>query len=198
ETTNTRWLHDLEKCLVAGFTVFEIRDLEQPLRKPAQAIQSVRRLADSVIGHDHSIYYWGLLFEAMRRLRGFNTDSLLTKNDLARALHAMITAAVISGKLSEPTQHSRSKASAINIDKENRIVSVQGQSFRMRPGQSYDLLCYLFDHNGQLVTPREIIEHVFKEPYREKDRSQSNKLHVGIHRLRKLIGDEPDPHHLFN
>jgi len=58
-------------------------------------------------------------------------------------------------------------------------------------GQSYDLLCYLYERPNQLCARREIIEHVFKEKDDEKDESQVSRLNTAIGRLRAKL--EPDP-----
>ena len=58
-------------------------------------------------------------------------------------------------------------------------------------GQSYDLLCDLYDYANKPRTRREIIEKVFHEKYDETDTSQISRLNTAIHRLREKIEDDP-------
>lgn len=199
ETVKPAWLHDLEKSLVADFTLFNISDLEPPLRPVARAIQTIRKLASSMLSQDQAIYHWGILFEAMRRFSSFNPELPLVKNELIRMMHVLLAAAVSCSKLSQPVaMNLPTGSSGIEIDKEKRLVLVRGQRLPLR-GQGYDLLCLLSERRGQLYTPREIIERVFKEEYRESDSYQNNRLYVAISRLRKMIEDDPDnPRFLLN
>lgn len=199
EIAKPAWMHDLEKSMVADFTLFNTSDLELPLRPAVRTIQTVRKLANSMLGLDQMAYHWGVLFEAMRRFAGFNPELPLVKNEMKRMLHVLLAAAVSSGKLTQPMAHSRAAGSGgIEVDKENRFVLVRGQRLRIS-GQGYDLLCLLSERRGQLCSPREIIERVFKEDFRENDSYQNNRLYVAISRLRKMIEDHPDnPRFLLN
>lgn len=199
EIAKPAWLHELEKSLVADFTLFNIGDLEPPLRPAARTIQIVRKLANSMLAQNQAAYHWGMLFEAMRRFANFNPELPLVRNELRRMLHVLLAAAVSSAKLSQPMIPSQTAGSAgIEIDKEARLVLVRGQRLRMR-GLGYDLLCFLSERPGQLRSPREIVEQVFKEEYRENDNYQNNRLYVAVSRLRKMIEDDPDyPRFLLN
>lgn len=199
ETVKPTWLHDLEKSLVADFTLFNTGDLEPSLRPLARTIQTIRKLANSMFSQDQATYHWGMLFEALRRFSSFNPELPLVKNELIRVMHVLLAAAVSCSKLSQPVALNLPTGSGgIEIDKEKRLVLVRGQRLPLR-GQGYDLLCLLSERRGQLYTPREIIECVFKEEYRENDSYQNNRLYVAISRLRKMIGDDPDnPRFLLN
>lgn len=197
EAAKPQRLHELEKRLVGNFTMIETNGLEQSLRSPARAIQAVRKLAHGVIDQDHTTYHWGLLFQAMQRIASFNPDLPLTKNESKRLLHLLIAAAVISDQLSQPMTCHKSSAGGILIDREKRIVTVRGQSFRLQ-GLSYELLSYLSERPGESHATREIFEQVFQETYRD-DPQQTNKLYVAIRRLREKIEDDPDnPRFLLN
>src|SRR5207244_12113668 len=66
ESGDLRLLHDMEQCLVQSpFLQIDTRDLEPSLRKPARAIQTLRRLAAHLVEDDPAPYYFGLLFQAV-------------------------------------------------------------------------------------------------------------------------------------
>ncbi len=204
EAAKPQPLHKMERCLTDNFTLFNIGDLDPSLRIAARAVQSVRKLAFNFLGDDQASYQWGLLFEAMRRIASFDPASQLTRNERMRMLHAAIAAAVISGKLARLSPRSISAASSIRIDKENRIVTVRGQSVQMRPGKVYDLLCFFYDRPDQLCMPREILEKALNTIYYEGSdnrliTAQNNHVYVNIRRLREAIEINPDnPRHLLS
>jgi DNA-binding response OmpR family regulator len=77
------------------------------------------------------------------------------------------------------------------------MVWVDGKKIELT-GNSYDLLCDLYDHPNQLRTRRELIEQVFGLRYEETDRSQMSRLNTAINRLRKIIRDDAEkPRFLF-
>jgi len=204
EAAKPQSLHKMERCLTDNFTLLNIGDLDLSLRIAARAVQAVRKLVFNVLGDDQAPYQWGLLFEAMRRIAGFDPESQLTRNERARLLHAAIAAAVISGKLAKAPPRSMSPASRISIDKVNRSVSVREQRLQMKPGKVYDLLCFFYDRPNQLCTPREILEKALNTIYYEGSDSrlitaQNNHVYVNIRRLRETIEIDPDnPRHLLN
>jgi DNA-binding response OmpR family regulator len=191
EPTSLQWLHQMETYLTGdNLYRFEIGDLEAPLRKPMKAIQMIRKLGSKDLGNDAPAYHLGLLFEAFRRLSEFNTDNRLTRGELTRYTHLLIGAAVILGRIGDggelASAASQAKYYGISIDKENRIVRVDGARVPMR-GQSYYLLCYLFDHVDRLTTRRELVEMVLGEKYDAADESQAGRLNTAMHRLREKI-----------
>jgi DNA-binding response OmpR family regulator len=190
EPTKLQWLHDIERCLTGvDFYRFEFGDVEAPLRKPLRAIQSIRKLASKDLGADVSAYHLGILFHALRRLSEFNPDNRLTRGELTRYAHLFIGAAVILGRIGDrgkSVASSHSGAAGVSIDKENRIVRVDGARVPLR-GQSYHLLCYLYDHIDHLITRHMLIEEVLKETYDASDESQASRLNTAMHRLREKI-----------
>lgn len=191
-------LHEFEKSLVADFTIFNLGELEPPLRPVARIIQTIRKLASNMLVQGQATYHWGMLFEAMRRFMSLNPESLV-KGELVRMIHILLAAAVSSGKLAQPaTLHRTAHSGKLEIDKEKHAVLVRGQRLRIGK-QSYDLLCLLSERRGQLYSPREIVERVFREEYRESDSYQTNRLYVTISRLRKMIEDDAEnPRLLLN
>ena len=78
----------------------------------------------------------------------------------------------------------------LQIDQANRIVLVDGRRVSLSR-QSYDLLCYLYEHAHQLCARREIVEQVFGFAYDEMDESQRSRLNTAMSRLRERIEDDP-------
>jgi len=196
DTHKLQWLHDIEQRLVDGeFSKPDMRDLELPLRKPARAIQVIRRLASQTVGKDPLQYHLGLLFHAASRIADFNPASRLLPNELTRLTHALMAAAMICNRIAQGKQAAALPAApdvaGIRIDKLNYAVWVDGMRKSLR-GQSYELLCYLHDHSDHLCARREIVEQVFHQKYDETDQTQLGRLNTAIRRLREKIEDDPD------
>ncbi|MCI0401189.1 MAG: DNA-binding response regulator [Gammaproteobacteria bacterium] len=196
DTQKFQWLHDMEQCLVAGeFSKLDTRDLELPLRKPVRAIQVIRRLASQTVGKNALPYHLGLLFHAASRIADFNPAFRLMPNELARLTHALMATAMICSRIVKGEQASASPAAldvaGMRVDKANYAVWLDGIRVSLR-GQSYDLLCYLYEHADNLCTRREILAQVFRQEYDETDQSQRSLLNTAIRRLREKIEDDPD------
>jgi two-component system KDP operon response regulator KdpE len=97
---------------------------------------------------------------------------------------------MISSHLKESSK--RSSESGIRIDRENRIVWVDGAKVPLR-GRTYKLLLGFYDNANRLCLRRQIVEQFMGESYDESDTSQVNRLNTAISRLRERI--EEDPYH---
>jgi DNA-binding response OmpR family regulator len=195
ETDKLQWIHEMEQVLVADeFARLYVTDLEAPVRKPVKAIQVIRRCAAEVISKQTIPYQLGLFYLATRRLMDFNPAVQLTTHELIRLTHILLATAMIAGRILEDLEQkglagSRSSES-IRVDKSNHTVLVDGTRITLR-GQSYDLLCQLYDQANQLCTRRSLVERVFSEEYDELNESQVNRLNTAIRRLREKIEDDP-------
>ena len=68
---------------------------------------------------------------------------------------------------------------------------VNGARIRV-PGQSYDLLYYLYARAGQVCTRRQLAEEVLHvQQYDERDTSHVHRLNTAIRRLRERIEEDP-------
>lgn len=76
------------------------------------------------------------------------------------------------------------------IDKENRIVCINGESIDLT-GKEFDLLVFLASNKGRVFTKKQIYTQVWKEDYAFDD----NNIMSFISKLRKKI--EPDLKHPF-
>jgi DNA-binding response OmpR family regulator len=202
ETSNLTRLHEMEQLLTGNdFGVRSVSDIEQPLRKPLRAIRLIRRLASAAVGKSYLTYHAGVLLYAARRLGALDREARLTTSDLARHVHLLVAAALISARILRDTSGAaRLKArdgSGILLDKERQAITVDGVRIPMR-GQSYELLYHLLEHPNELSTRRRLIESVFKEIFDETDESQAARLNTAIRRLREKIEEDPDhPRFLF-
>ena len=187
-------LHDMEQYLLdAPFSKLELRYIDPTLRKPVRAIQTLRRQAAPLVGPDALPYYLGLAFQAVSRFMSFNPAMQLTRHELIRLAHALLTAAMLCGKLaqSQPQVLKMSHETAgLKINQTNRTVWVHGTRVAMTR-QSYDLLWHLYTHAHQSCTRRELVEQGLRETYDEKDSSQVSRLNTAIRRLREKIEEAP-------
>ncbi len=196
ESSDLRLRHELEQCLVQSpFLRLDSRDLEPSLRKPVRAIQTLRRLAAPLVEDDPASYALGLCFQAMDRLSYLNPTVQLSKSELVRLGHVLLSAAMLAGQLGPATPvvltaNAAERAQGITIDQANHAVWINGARVLL-VGQSYHLLCYLHSHSPQLCTRREIVEHVLGQAYDETDTSQIRRLNTAIRRLREKIEDQP-------
>jgi DNA-binding response OmpR family regulator len=196
DTNNLTRLHEMEQLLTGDdFGVLSASDIEQPLRKPVRTIRLIRRLASAAVSKGYLAYHAGVLLYAARRLTGLDREARLTASDLARHIHLLMAAALISARILHDTHGAgRSKArdgSGIRHNKDRQIVTVDGVRIPLR-GQSYELLCHLLERPNELSTRRNLIESVFKEVFEETDESQASRLNTAIRRLREKIEENPD------
>jgi DNA-binding response OmpR family regulator len=184
-------LHEMERCLLNGeFSRFDTSDIEQLLKKPVRAIQTIRRLASRAVGRDALPYHLGILLHALKRIATFNPALPHKQSELLRYAHLLMSAAMISRHLKEAIK--QSSESGIRIDRDNRSVWVDGTKVPLR-GRTYDLLLGFYENANRLCQRRQIVEQFLGEKYDESDGSQVNRLNTAIFRLRERI--EEDPYH---
>ena len=187
---NLRRRAELERWLNMGeFLPLSLAELEPSVRRAAQAIQRVRRLAVRMVAKDVRAYHLGIFYQAARRIAGFNPAFRLTPTDLAGLGHALLAVAQLGAQLAQQPG-GVSAPSGIRVDKANQAVWVRDKRVPLR-GQSYRLLCYLYDHAGRLCTRQNLVEQVLEERYDEQDASQKDRLNVALRRLREKIEDDP-------
>jgi DNA-binding response OmpR family regulator len=164
-----------------------------------RSIQLIRKDASGSIGGEVAAYHLGIFFQAASRLTAYNPDAPMRDKELAPFAHLLLAMCMIGGHLRDKrTQISLPvrPANPIQIDKENRMVLVEGVPLTLK-GKGYQLLCFLYDRAGRLCDRKELVEAVFDETYDATDESQQSKLNTAIHRLRERIEDDAeDPQYL--
>ena len=201
EARKFEWIYQMEMNLVGGeFSKLNIGELEQPLRRPARAIRTIRRLASKNIGKDEQPYHLGILYHALARIADYNPTTKLMPHELTRLVHALISSAIIYERflshLTSPLPLN-SRERGIRIDKINRTVWVNGTRVPLR-SRAFSLLLGLYEHANTPCSRRQILEQFLGERYDETDESQISRLNTAIFRLREKIEDDPhNPRYLL-
>lgn len=192
DTKDLQRRYELEQCLVqTDFFKPEIRDLEPSVRKPARAIQVIRKLAARTVGKDTLSYHQGIFFHAASRLMEFDPSKPVTNAELARFGHILMSMAMLADLLKESKPDSNERAFEQGeqiqmFDEAARILLVGSRKAQLAP-QPFALFKYLYEKSNQLCTKGELLEEVFQNKYDE------GYLHTLIGRIRKII--EVDPEH---
>lgn len=80
----------------------------------------------------------------------------------------------------------------LSIDLEGRRVHVRGEAVSLTPTE-YELLCYLYEHAGRVLSYPQILSHVWGPEFADS----TQYVHVYVHRLReKLCEDPANPRYL--
>ncbi len=194
ESVSTAELFDLETCLVEGnFAKFKPGDYEPAIRKQLRALHELRRLAPRETAQDLPAYHLGMFHQAISRLVQFTNGSQLTRSELLRLAHLLISTAMIARLLAAENKTavpSSSSANGLELDEVNFIALIDGNPVRLTE-QGFKLLRFLYGRANQLCTRREIVEQVFGYEFDETDESQEALVNTAISRLRSEI--EPDP-----
>jgi DNA-binding response OmpR family regulator len=185
-STDVQALHEFERRLLTPARLNErldVQDMDHQFRKALGVIQEVRRQASPTPGADAASYYRGVFFHALSRVANFFPDIRYTRFELARPVHALLSAAMISGE-----DHSSAKG-GIEIDTASQQVWVEGRAVKLSPLE-FDLFLYLHDQAGHLCERRAIVEQALKDTYIGDDQ-EASRINTLIGRLRSKI--EPDP-----
>lgn len=120
-------------------------------------------------------------------------DDYLTKPFSINELMARVNSLIRRYTTLNPTSAITTDCLKLNdmvIDKENRIVSINGIAVDLT-GKEFDLLFFLASNKGRVYTKKQIYTQVWEEEYAFDD----NNIMSFISKLRKKI--EPDPEHPF-
>ncbi len=186
-------LLEMETCLIEeSFGKFRPGDFDPMIRKPLRAIQELRRLALREGTPDLSAYHLGMFYQAISRLAQFPNPSQLTKAELMRLAHLLLSIAMTAKLLAQEHKivpASSSPVTSLRLDEETFSVLIDGTRVRLTE-QGFKLLRFLHEHANQLCTRRQIVEQVFGYSFDENDESQEALVNTAISRLRTDI--EPD------
>jgi len=70
------------------------------------------------------------------------------------------------------------------IDARSRTVTLDGGTLDLSP-KEFDLLCYLAERSGEVISKRELLSEVWHQPYGGADRT----VDVHLHWLRRKLGE---------
>ncbi len=142
----------------------------------------------------------GLLFSAVDYLATYDPGVRYLRRELVPYLHSLLTAAMLCQTLTPPPREDL-PAQALHsllIDEASKKVWMEGRQIILSP-QEFDLLLYLYQHQGQLCSRTNITDEVFADSYEpdmsasERRRMDEGRLNSTMSRLRKKI--EPNPNH---
>jgi DNA-binding response OmpR family regulator len=182
---------EIEECLVnTDFAKPDLRDLETNLRKHAQAIATLRKLAARTVGQNVWEYHMGILLQAAHRLAAYQPGSPLTTMELTRLVHMWLAMAMIVEKITrerahDSIPHPKTFGKLRILDETARIVQVGDQEVRLPP-QPFVLFKYLFAKANQVCTKEELLQDALQSKYEE------NYLPTLIGRIRKAIEEDAE------
>ena len=122
-------------------------------------------------------------------LRGLDlgADEYVTKPCSGKVIVARAGAALRRAQLSSRSKDVASYADGtLTVDFENRRVSVCGELVECTP-KEYELLTYLIQNAGRVLTFEQILEHVWEHEFPDS----VDRVHVHISHLRQKLGDDP-------
>jgi DNA-binding response OmpR family regulator len=195
--------YEMERRLLAVSNLDEAVDaqgLDAEVQKALQAISCIRLRASVVVGRDMNAYLGGLLFCAAGQLVDYDPGVRHTRSELIPYLHSLLSAAILCHRLTPPPREDLPPQAfhSLWIDEPDKKVWVEGRQVALSP-QEFDLLHYLYHHQGQLCGRMTIAEQVFGAAYEpgmsvaEKSRIEEGRLNSTMSRLRKKV--EPNPGH---
>jgi DNA-binding response OmpR family regulator len=120
-------------------------------------------------------------------LQDYQANKFYTRRDLMPYAHAILSASMLAQAISKgslpPPQPD------FWLDQTNQVVWVEGKAVDLTM-QEFQILSYLYKHNGQLCERQAIVEIALGEIYDEFDPEQS-RLNSAMSRLIQKV--EPDP-----
>lgn len=189
---------ELEDCLIHGeLTKPDIRSLEPEMKKPAQAIVGLRKLASRVAIQNVADYQLGIFYQASRRLADFNPAYSLSTAEFMRLAHIYLSMAMLTSSLLEKMHGGAAKKTdrageIVILDRKARLISVGGRTLRLTR-QHYALFEYLYNKAGEVCTKKELVSEALQGNYSEE------YAHTLVMRIRKRIEDDPEePRYLIN
>jgi two-component system, OmpR family, KDP operon response regulator KdpE len=120
--------------------------------------------------------------EAVVGVLDSGADDYLVKPFSVAQLEARVRAVLRRGKVGE--QPTEARVGGLVLDRGARSVTLDGKPLELSP-KEFDLLRVLMERQGQVVSKRELLAEVWREPYGGADRT----IDVHLSWLRKKLGE---------
>ena len=189
-TTDLHERHRLEQRLLAQTSWPDSITAEGLSEETAVALQIIGRIrywAHKLTECDYPTYQQALYFCTVGFLQDYQANKFYTRRDLMPYAHAILSASMLAQAISKgslpPPQPD------FWLDQTNQVVWVEGKAVDLTM-QEFQILSYLYKHNGQLCERQAIVEIALGEIYDEFDPEQS-RLNSAMSRLIQKV--EPDP-----
>ena len=193
ETNDIRHRYALEQRLNnPGSFQPDLRDLDAGVRRPGNAIQTIRKSATHVTSSEDVLAYQrGIFFHATQRLAKYDPASPVTPSELARLIHVLISMSMLVSSFGENAKNVASTVAArrndeLRIANETARIVIIGNSERRLSPQLFALFKYLYQNAGKICPKGELVKNVLPGGYDE------TYLPTLIGRIRKVIEDDPD------
>lgn len=112
-------------------------------------------------------------------------DDYLTKPFGASELLARIKVALRHSRQSNATQADQFRSNGLQVDREKRVVSVDGEEVRLTPTE-YKLLNAMVQQAGKVVTHGQLL----REVWGKRSSDQGHYLRIYMQHLRQKLGDD--------
>jgi len=111
-------------------------------------------------------------------------DDYLVKPFSGDQLVARIRAVLRRGRVSGTSRRPKVEVGGLVIDPAARTAELNGSALQLAP-KEFDLLTYLAERPGEVVTKRELLVEVWRLPYSQADKT----VDVHVSWLRRKLGD---------
>lgn len=123
--------------------------------------------------------------EGIVRLLDAGADDYLVKPFAADQLEARIRAVL---RRTEPARPAGpATVGGLVVDVRSRVAELDGVPLELSP-KEFELLAYLAEHPGEVVSKRELLAKVWNQPYGGADKT----VDVHLHWLRRKLGESAD------
>ena len=112
-------------------------------------------------------------------------DDYLTKPFGASELLARIKVALRHSRQSATTQSDQFKSNGLQVDREKRVVTVDGEDVRLTPTE-YKLLNAMVQQAGKVITHGQLL----REVWGKRSSDQGHYLRIYMQHLRQKLGDD--------
>lgn len=165
--------------------------VSKALDKAVEMTKVVREMAVHHADCDWKSYQLGLYYCALGVVTQFDENQRYRKGKLMPYIHALCSASILAAQFVEQSFSAlpSEAVSGLWIDQENKFLWVEGKRIDLTL-QEFEIMRYLYQHQGELCERRAIVEDALKDTYDPHDVDQS-RLNSAMSRLRQKIENDP-------